>query len=603
MMGRGPAASLGDLLSERASSDGDSAACFCLDGGRWLPVTWLRLHQQVEAVSAGFRQRGIRPGDRLAIWARTRFEWLVAEFAALSAGAAVVGIDAHASGESAQFVLRHSGAVALLVDSRAQLELLAQSTLRGLRLVSCFEADPKQELLTNTASWRLLAESADSRTDGIADPEMAATVIYTSGTTGQPKGIEYSNRQLLIACGSIGEAYSQLQPGDRTICWLPMASLFQRMMNYVAMARGMVTFFVSDPREIMDRIREVRPSVLIGVPRFYEKLQSGLQAALDETSGAKRRLIDAARSSRREYSSRVQRGEAVPWAVRARHKLLDLLVLRKIRGVTGGHLKFMITGSAPVATWLLEYYDSLGILLLEAYGTSENVIPIAGNRPEAWRFGSVGKVLTGNEVRLDTDGEVLVRGPGVFRGYVGDASPGDRFTPDGYYRTGDLGHFDEAGFLYLTGRKADLIKTSTGRRVSPARVEAVYSQSPLVDQIVVVGNARPYLAALVTPNRPAVERRLAEEGGRSGSSGESERLPEAERLIAADFERMGESLADYERVRCFAIVDAPFSVEGGELTASMKLRRSRIEEKWSDVIDALYAARAREGAAVAGAPA
>jgi long-chain acyl-CoA synthetase len=307
-----------------------------------------------------------------------------------------------------------------------------------------------------------------------------------------------------------------------------MANLYQRMVNLAALRAGWTIHFVEDPDALVERLPKIQPSALFGVPRFYEKLLARLRE----------RGADA---------------------------------------VLGTRMKFMVCGSAPAQPAMFEAFDRMGLTLLEAYGISENTIPIAINRPEDRRAGSVGRPVAGNEVRLAPDGEILVRGPGLFRGYVGDAPAGPaRFTADGYYRTGDLGRRDAEGFLYLKGRKRELIRLSTGRTVAPSIVEAAYGRAPAVRQVVVFGHGRPHLVALISVDPLRAQKDAAA------------RTPDGRSSLDAEFARFERALAPHERIRRYAILDEPFSIERGELTSSLKLRRDRIEERHRECIEQLY---------------
>jgi long-chain acyl-CoA synthetase len=359
------------------------------------------------------------------------------------------------------------------------------------------------------------------------------------------------------------------------------------MMNYVALSSGVAIYFVDDPATVVAVAKKVQPTYFIGVPRFFEKVYQGIHQKLAAKPRYVRRLVDLALArSPRIAGAKGSVRRRVEW------RILDALVLRRLRGVLGGRLRFMITGSAPTAPWILEYFDHLGILLLEAYGLSECTIPIAANRPDAYRFGSVGRVFAMNDVQIAEDNEILVRGPGMFDGYVGngDVASGN-FTPEGFYRTGDLGRFDAESFLYVTGRKSEVFKTSTGRWVAPARVEAAYKKIPYIEQIVVVGKGQRYPVALLTINGPllagVLKRRKvthSEVAGPDNFAGQ----PAVHSQIAADFEALGTELNAYERIRRFRVLPGLLTLEGGELTPSLKLRREVIAAKYSEVIDGLY---------------
>ncbi len=330
------------------------------------------------------------------------------------------------------------------------------------------------------------------------------------------------------------------------------------------------------------------------MPRFYEKLHEGILEQLGRARGFRRRLIDAALATGREWSTEKSSDRRPSPALRLRHAVLDRLVLHRIRAGLGGDIKWMISGSAAAPAWVLKFFDGIGIPILEAYGLTENPVPIAANRPHDYRIGSVGRPFRINQVRLSEDSEVLVKGPAMFRRYLDQEIPPERLTPDGYYRTGDYGRFDSDGFLYLTGRVADVIKTSTGRRISPAAVEGVYRQSRYIDQIAVVGSERPYLAALIVLNRPAVEAALAGTVNQVAPEADLSKPEDVFDLLNRDIEALGNSLASHERVRRFAILPAPFTIEDGTLTATLKLRRDRIRERYADLIDRLYEQQAAQ---------
>ena len=350
------------------------------------------------------------------------------------------------------------------------------------------------------------------------------------------------------------------------------------MMNYVAIAHDLTIAFVSDPRQIMESIQNIRPDVLIGVPRFYEKLHTGILEGLD----SKPKIIRNAVGTARRWKEKLQGTSYGESSYLAQKRILcswlDQLLLSRLRNVLGGKVKFMVTGSAPTPMDTLRFFNSIGVPLLEAYGLSENTIPIAANRPGDYRFGSVGKPFAETAIRIADDNEILIKGPGVFRGYFRDDASRSLFRSDGFLPTGDVGYFDEEGYLYLTGRKSDFIKTSTGRRIAPAPIEAVYCRSRYVEHVMVVGDGRKHLAALVTLSEDKARNALGEEPD-----------PHFVEQIQKDFDRLGSELPNYARIRRIAILATPFRVSSGELTSSLKLRRSAIAAKYSQLIESLFA--------------
>jgi len=582
------------ILKARAERTPEAEGCHRRDRpGHWSAIAWGSLWQEVRTMAAGLRRLGLRRGEPLAIHARTSYRWQVAEMAGLAAGATIVGIDPHAGPNHVEHVLRHSQAVGLLADDPSRAESLWEATRTRLRFAVSLGGLPSDADRAKWHAWQELLDRPPSPDDSAlpaVQPEDPATLIYTSGTTGPPKAIPYNHRQLVAACRAIAGAFPQIGPDDSMLCWLPMAHLFQRMMNLVAISRGTRIYFLEEPRDVMTAIQEVRPSVFIAVPRFYERLHEGIRSRLAQMPRPWCGLVEAALRAADARARCRRSGQRVPLRLRWAHALAELAVLGRLRRVMGGRIKFMITGSAPTPPWLLEFFHSLGLLVLEAYGVSENTVPMACNRPEGFRFGSVGRPFAENEIRLADDGEVLVRGPGLFAGYYRDQRQAARFTPDGFYHTGDVGRLDADGFLYLTGRKAEIIKTSTGRRIAPAQVEAVYARSPCVNQIVVVGNGRKYLVGLVVPRPSEIDRQLAARPDKPPATGETiARASEVRELLAAQFEALGRELAPHERILDFAVLPEPLSVERGEMTPTLKVCRDRVSATYADLIDDLYA--------------
>ena len=579
------ASTLPELLRTRAEQTPDAIATYHRDAeGRWAPTTWSGVWEAVQRTASAFRALGFTRGSRLAILARTCREWQIAEMGAILAGGAVLGIDVHAAPEQIATILETAGVRGLVVDNDASLARIPQgvrSRLAFLVAIDTALSDHSSDVLT----WDAIAtHPIASMDDSTGSPADAVMVIYTSGTTGASKAIEYTHEQVLIACRSMLDEFPDFA-GSRLVSWLPMAALFQRMLNLLAIAGQSVTYFVEDPRQIIANLKEIRPTVFTSVPRFYEKVYEGIQEQIAAQQGLPRRLARAALEAGAAWSRCQRSGTAPGLALRIRHAVLDRLVLQRIRAVMGGEIKWMISGSAAAPVWLLDFYHSIGLLVLEAYGITENPVPIAANHPNEFRFGSVGRPFAANQVRLADDGEVLVKGPALFESYIGESRPRDRMTADGFYRTGDFGRFDVDGFLYLTGRVAELIKTTTGRRISPAAIEGVYRQSRYVDQIVVVGNDRPHLVALVVANQAAIDTAM------QGSTSDGRSAHAAKGLIDEDLKRLGSQLSRHERIRAFALLPEPLAVERGELTPTLKFRRDRIEARYLAMIGEMYQER------------
>jgi long-chain acyl-CoA synthetase len=384
-------------------------------------------------------------------------------------------------------------------------------------------------------------------------------MIFSSGTTGSPKPIVYRHMQVLVAAAALIDAYPEFRAGCRLLCWLPLANLFQRMLNFCAIATGATTYMIGDPRTVMAHVAQASPHLIIGVPRFYEKIHSGIEAriaALPKPASALSRwaLRTAIRGRRTGL----------------RHALADRLVLRRLRAIFGTNIRYFISGSAPMPRWLLDWFEAIGLPVFEAYGMSENIVPISMNRPGAYRAGTVGKPLPPNEVRIASGGEIEVRGPGVFQGYGIDAerSPDEKEAEIGrFWQSDDLGALDEAGFLRITGRKTELFKTSTGRWVSPAEIEARLRRIPQIDHAVALGAGRKAVIALL----------CVQPSARTAS-------------IQKDVAAVMQDIAVYQRPAGVLITRQSLTIDGGELTTNLKLRRNVVETKYEAALGRLFAA-------------
>jgi long-chain acyl-CoA synthetase len=419
-------------------------------------------------------------------------------------------------------------------------------------------------MASDAGGWKLPAIPAQS----------PATIIYTSGTTGQPKGILYRHEQVVLAIHAITEAYPSIAVGSRFVCWLPLSNLFQRIMNLAAMHVGGTVYLVANPLDVLKALPVAKPDIFIGVPRFYEKLYDGMQKEIERKPAPVRWLIRKSIDLALEVSRVRRDGGKVPAAKARALRLADRVVLAKLRSVMGGRIQFMVTGSAPTPMRLLEFFHAIGLPLYEAYGMSENVVPMALNRPGACRLGTVGRPLDVNQIVTAQDGELLVRGPGVFPGTYYREEHAPAFRADGFLATGDYGSLDADGFLTLGGRKSEILKTSTGRRIAPSAIEDLLQSIPEVERAMVVGNGRKCLSAIVTLN---AEHRGHPDLDMRGTS----RLPAALKASIA-------ALPVEQRPGGFVIVDFGFTIEGGQLTPNLKLRRRAIEAGMTGTIDTLY---------------
>ncbi len=515
--------------------------------GDWVSMSYQKARQHVLSLASGLLNIGLKPSQGLAIMAKTRWEWVAVELAALRVGAFVTGIEPHGSKEDIQFRLEHSGARGVVIDAES-LHSVPETSLEKFGFVILIDHSdlpfktPKS--ITFDQLERLGNEESLDRLP-LPTSQNAAALLYTSGTTGTPKAILYQHGQVMAAIQAVQNTFPDLNPSDSILCWLPLAHLFQRMINYIAISRGVSMAFLSDPNEVVKAAKEIRPTVFLGVPRFFEKLCQGMEE--------KRSCIRA-------------------WIPQF---LLNVI----LRRVLGGRVRIMITGSAPTPMPTLHFFHKIGLPLYEAYGVSESTLPIAMNTPNAFRLGSVGKPLTENRVHLTREGEICVKGPGVCAGYWKTEEPFP-LEEDGFYHTGDLGRLDGDGFLHLLGRRDDIFKTSTGRKIVPSHLESIYGSSPLFEQVMVVGRGKPFPALLVW-----LKERTA---NRKDIDGEQIISVDEHKRLAEEIARLGEPLLPYEKAGAFLVVAGQPDIASGTLTASLKLRRRDVEERLTPRIEALY---------------
>lgn len=560
-----------ELLASRAHDTPDQPAFLVLEhSGRWQPITWSDFAVHTERLALGLHRSGCVRGARVAILARTCIEWEQAQTAALRLGAIVIGVDPNYPDETLAGVLETTTPEFLFVEDAPTLARIPGSIGARLRLTVIFRP---AEAHGSSAVKHLaaLVQSAGANTTALPAGPAAddpAIVVFSSGTTGSPKPVAYTHRQVLLAVGAILDAFPDIGPGSRLACWLPLANLFQRIINFCAVARGAVSYVIEDPREIVKHLPAVGPRVFIGVPRFFEKVQSGIEDRLGAAPAPARAVARWALACGKRRAARRFAGSEPGVVDRMLWPLADALVLRRLRGVFGDDVRYLISGSAPMPLWLLEWFEGIGLPVLEAYGVSENIVPVAMNRPDRRKIGTVGEPMPGNEVKLGSDGEVLVRGAGVFSGYLGASSP--RPDADGFWATGDRGEFTADGHVRLIGRKSDSFKTSGGRWVAPGNVEALLRQATYVEHAVLLRSSESALVAILNVDLARFRNDMSA----------CELSADERARIARDAARALAAVPAYSRPTVLLVVTAPFSIAGGELTTNLKLRRGFIAEKF-----------------------
>ena len=564
----------------------------------WREVSWAEADERVRAYANGFLARQVRKGDNVALLARNGLEWALLDFALARIGAVGIPIYASSSARDVGYLLAHSEAVAVVCEDAAQLA----------KVEAVDEELPSlQHVLTYHDLDGLAAHGEDfaAANPGALDEATAAltendryTIIYTSGTTGPPKGCMLSNRnyfEMATVVDRMEQTY--YRPDDVMLLYLPLAHNYGRLMLLLGAHVGFTIAFLADPLRVAEVLPQVRPTLLPSVPRVYEKVHTAVVARFDAATGIKRRLIDWALPIGREVSRLESEGKPVPAGLRRRHGLADRLVFSKVREPFGGRLRMPGSGGAPLSKEIIEFFDAVGIRIAEGYGLTECTTACSANTPDDYRFGSVGHPLPGADVRIAADGEIEMRSPTIFQGYFKDPeATAAVFTPDGWLRTGDIGELDSDGFLHVTDRKKDILVTAGGKNVAPQNIENDLKTSKYVSQALVIGDKRPYVAALLTLDSVEIGRWAAENAldGDIAALSQDERVRE---LLQDTVDEANRERSRFEQVKRFTVLRRDFTMEDGEITPTLKLRRRAVQEHFADEIDALYAEPRGETAA------
>ncbi len=585
-------ATIADLLPQAAAKYADRPAVkFKDDSGAWVDQSFAEVGEIVRKLALGLISLGIERGDKVAILGNTRVEWTYFDFAVLTIGATVVPIYQTNSPEECEYVLENSDSKAVIVEDEEQLEKIRSvkaacpELQHVIRMTGSGGGATSFDELSALGAERDSAEWAERY--GSVSADDVCTFIYTSGTTGPPKGcvISHGNYRAML---DMVVTQDVLGDGDElTYLFLPLAHSFALLIQLGSFETGAcIAYWERDPLRIMPNLAEVKPTYFPSVPRIFEKIYTAATAAIENEGGLKKRIFDSSIAVGRRFREAERAGGAGPF-LSLRHRIADRLVLHKIRNLFGGNLRVAVTGAAPINPEILRFFDAAGVLVLEGWGMTETSTAATIATPEDFKFGTIGKPFPGVEVKIASDGEILVKGPNIFQGYYKNPDATAETLIDGWLHTGDLGEVDAEGFLKITGRKKDIIITAGGKNITPANLEAEIKQHPLISQCVVVGDRRPYLVAVTTLD-PEEVAKLASEKGLDAATVHTD--PGVRESIQAHLDKVNKKFARVEQVKKFVVLANDFSQEGGELTPSMKVKRNIVTQKYEPEVDALYAA-------------
>ena len=587
-----------DLFEEAVTRKSRPDALLVKREDGFQPLSSEEVRSQVQGVVAGLMTLGVEPGDRIALLSENRPEWLVSDIAILSAGAIDVPVYPTLPSNQIEGLLNDAGVKIIILSTTEQLEKIKelQSKVPSLQTIVVMDLEePESDSLRSFNSLQDQGRQAWQRDpagylkvrQGIG-PQDVATIIYTSGTTGPPKGVMLSHANIvanvLELCGVLDFDHK-----DRVLSLLPLSHIFERVAHYLMFYCGVSIAYAESIEKVPLNMQEVQPTVVACVPRFFEKLYDRVMESRQLSSGLKRMLSDWAFGVGERHTRHILQGTTPPPGLAFQRFLASKIVFAKLQQRLGGRLRFFISGGAPLDPSLAEFFLSAGILILEGYGLTETSPVIAVNQPNRFRFGTVGQPLPGLEVRIADDGEVLTRGPSVMLGYYNRPEETREVIKEGWFHTGDVGHLDPDGFLKITDRKKDLIVTAGGKNVAPQPIERLLKASPVLLNAVVLGDKRPYLCALVVPNAETITDYARDQGLSFGSYGELLQSPRIREFLMNAVEKSTAGLASFETVKKVIPVEKDFTIEDGELTPTLKVKRRIVEKRFKNEIEALYA--------------
>jgi long-chain acyl-CoA synthetase len=588
-----------EMLLARVQATPEADAFLYPKADGWRSLTWKQVGDEAAAVAAALRAQGLKDEDRCAILSGTRVEWILVDFGILCAGAATTTIYPSNTAEECAFILQDSSTVFVFAENEDQVRKLLQvrAQIPSVQKVITFDGSASPDgWVIRYADFLAQGHTALRADPGMFErivrsvkPSALATLIYTSGTTGRPKGVELTQDCWVYTSEAIDNLHL-LTAQDRQYLWLPLSHSFGKVLLSAQVRIGFPTAVDGRVEKMVDNLSVIRPTFVAAVPRVFEKVHNKVVAGAKEGGPLKEAIFRWAMGVGRQVSALVQEGRKPSGRLALQHVLADRLVFSKLRARFGGNLRMFISGSAPLSKYVAEFFHAANIMICEGYGLTETSAASFVNRPERFRFGTVGPPLPGTEVKIAPDGEILIRGRGLMRGYhnLPDATH-EVFEADGFFRTGDIGVIEPGEFLRITDRKKDLIKTSGGKYIAPQALEGKLKAScPFVSQVVVHGNNRNFCVALIALDEEAIRQWAAENGLAGKSYRELSQDSKTRALIEPYIAELNKGLASYESIKSFAILPEDLTVDSGALTPSLKLKRKAVETQYASLLDDFY---------------
>lgn len=564
--------------------------------GQWQSRSYQEIGRTIRQIGRALLALGVQPGDRIGIFAQNRPEWTLVDFAILSIRAISVPIYATNTKHEAAYIIDETKMAIIFTGDQENYDKIqaVQNSLTSLKTIVAFDEKAAISGEGSQHFSQFLTLSMDKSRDAEIDarlatavPDELATIIYTSGTTGEPKGVMLTHGNILHQFQAM-QGQFHVGPGDRSLCFLPLSHVYERTWSFYIFKCGAENNYLANPKEVIATMSEVKPTVMVSVPRLYEKIYAAALHGLDQGSGLKKKLFHWSIGVGKRYQYQLKDHGSAGSLLSLQHKLADKLVLRKVRDVVGGPKNFFSAGGAPLAQAIEEFFFAAGLLVCEGYGLTETSPMVTFNTPQAFKFGTVGKPIPDCQVKIADNGEILVKSPSLTQGYYNKPEATAEAFRGGWFHTGDVGEFDGEGFLHITDRIKDLIITSGGKNVAPQKIETVYAKDHFIEQFVVIGDRHKFISALVTPNFEALEAYAQEQGIDYHSREELVANEVVHDFYKQRIDGRSQELANYEQVKAFTLLPFPFAQETGELTPTLKIKRKVVAEKYTVQIEAMY---------------
>ncbi|NUN14491.1 MAG: long-chain fatty acid--CoA ligase [Myxococcales bacterium] len=591
--------SVSELFLHRITSTPDNVGIIGRRNNQWYELTWKQIGERVKKIACGLRSLGLEKGARCSILSGTRPEWVIVDMAILTATGATTTIYPSNTPPECSYIINDSGSVFCFAENDTQLKKLIEErpNMPGLKKVIVIDGTGSadgwvislNDLETKGIQWDKDNPGLYEKDAKAVGPDDLATLIYTSGTTGNPKGVMLTHSNWVYEGEALGEM-GIMSPQDKQYLFLPLAHSFAKVMELAFIALGVPTVIDGDVDTLVDNLMTTKPTVMGAVPRIFEKVYNKVVTGAREGGGVKFAIFQWSLGVGRQVSALRQKGQEPTGLLLMKNNIAHKLVFSKLQAKFGGQIKYFISGGAPLSREIAEFFHAAGILVLEGYGLTETSAASYVNRPNQFRFGTVGLPVPGTEVRIAADGEILLKGKGVMRGYYNlPAATAEALEPDGWFHTGDIGEVDKDGFLRITDRKKDIIVTAGGKNIAPQNIEnTLKTRSTYISQVVIHGDKRNFCVALVTINEETTGKWAKDHGISYSGYADLASKPQVKDLIWKTFEEVNKELASYETIKKIHLLDHDLTIETGELTPTMKVKRRVVEKRYQSVLDAFY---------------